>query len=140
MTERPAVQASTRTRGARAEAMRTASEALRRMRYGETMVVIFDDLIERGEITMAYRTFAQWMKRFSDDPSLLPDQQEGGRQGSVAKNTQSRDTSAPTKVARKEGDPVHVSMDFMAGAYKPKPPGHKPDMKKLIGPDYEEEF
>ena len=140
MTERRATLPLTRKRAARAEAMRVATEVLKRRRYGETTVAVFDDLTERGEITMAYRTFAGWMKRFADDPTLLPDQDESGHQGKIAKKSRARSASAPAAADRDEGGPVRVSMDFMAGAYKPKPPGHKPDMKKLIGPDYEEEY
>ena len=140
MTERRAGPSKTRTKVARAQAMRSASEALERMRCGETMVTIFNDLTERGEIAMAYRTFALWMKRFSDDPSLLQSRKEGTASASAVKSSRPQTAPSTINADRTESGPVHVSMDFMAGAYKPKPPGHKPDMKKLIGPDYEEEF
>ncbi len=140
MTAPTTGQERSRTRAARAEAMRVAPEVLERRRHGETMVAVFDDLIERDEITMAYRTFAQWMKRFADDPSLLPDEKADRGKGSGAQDARARKTSVPVKDRRDDGGTRHVSMDFMAGAFKPKPPGHKPDMKKLIGPDYEEEY
>jgi hypothetical protein len=51
-------------RTARAEVFRHAEEIVTRMNCGETVVYIYDDLLHRREITCAYRTFAQWARRF----------------------------------------------------------------------------
>ena len=57
---------------ARAEAVRCADEAIRRIRAGETISAIHDDLTERREITMALRTFMQWMRRLENDSPYVP--------------------------------------------------------------------
>ena len=52
---------------ARAEIAGCAEEALQRLETGETLIVIHEDLVRRGAITCAYRTFARWMNRFQRD-------------------------------------------------------------------------
>ena len=57
---------------ARAEAVRCSDETISRMRAGETLSAIHDDLTERREITMALRTFMQWMRRLENDSPYVP--------------------------------------------------------------------
>lgn len=52
----------------RAQVVRCAPEAIRRRRAGETLAVIYDDLLARGDITVAYRTFTGWVTRLASEP------------------------------------------------------------------------
>ncbi len=49
----------------RAQVVRLWPEILARKRRGETGSCIYDDLVARGEVTMAMRTFMRWVARFS---------------------------------------------------------------------------
>lgn len=58
----------------RMEAVFCAREALKRLDHGESLVLVHDDLVARGEVTMSYASFTRWIRRFRADPSLLPDE------------------------------------------------------------------
>ncbi len=48
---------------ARAEVRRHGSEILSRLRAGETLITIHDDLNSRGAVSCAYTTFSRWVGR-----------------------------------------------------------------------------
>lgn len=124
---------------ARAQAIRCASEALERLRVGETVMAVFDDLTRRGEIDMAYRTFAHWMKRFGEDPEKLPTTEKPSnsqRHRRAANRDPSRASpSRSNKRTRKPGEPYIGSIGIAPDAWKPST--EPPDLKKLIGDDHE---
>ena len=48
---------------ARAEVRRHGSEIHARLRAGETLIAIHDDLRARGAVSCAYTTFSRWVAR-----------------------------------------------------------------------------
>ena len=52
-----------RRQTARAEVHRNIREVLARLKEGETLIFIHDDLRQRGLIDCAYRTFSKWVRR-----------------------------------------------------------------------------
>jgi hypothetical protein len=125
---------------ARAQAIRCAPDALERLRVGETVMAVFDDLSQRGEIDMAYRTFAHWMKRFSEKPETLPaTEKPSNAQGHrrAVNRAPSRDSPVRSnKSTRKPGEPFIGSIGIAPDAWKPS--SEPPDLRKLIGDDYDE--
>ena len=126
---------------ARAQVVRVADEALERKRAGETVSAIFDDLIERGEIRMALRSFSRWIGRFERDMAFVP------TNATVAPSSM-RDhnaASVPTHLAQPSRPRSH-----QAASPKNQPAGFKharigvalaplpnmePDRKALLGGD-----
>jgi len=106
---------------ARLEAIRCGAAALERFRLGETLVAIHEDLTGRGEITMAYVTFVAWMKRFRDDQTLLPSNDERGRGHSKHSKSSPSSASPPTpaRKKRKPGEPYIGSIGIAPSAWRP---------------------
>ena len=125
---------------ARAQAIRSAPEALERLRVGETVMAVFDDLTQRGEIDMAYRTFAHWMKRFGENPETLPETEKPSnaqRHPKSSNQAPPRDaTIRSNKSTRKPGEPFIGSIGIAPNAWKPS--SEPPDLRKLIGDDYDD--
>lgn len=63
---------------ARAQVMRCADESLSRAAAGETLIAIHDDLVARGQLTCAYRTFTRWIKRRSRESQLPKHSEQTG--------------------------------------------------------------
>ena len=122
---------------ARLEAMKCGAVALERFRLGETLVSIHQDLIERGEITMAYVTFVAWIKRFRNDHTLLPSTEVQGRGHSTQSKPSGSSAKPPTaaRKKRKPGEPFIGSIGIAPSAWRPST--EPPDLKKLIGEDHE---
>ena len=120
---------------ARAQAIRCSDEALERLRVGETVLAVYEDLIERGEIDMAYRTFADWMKRFGEDPETLPKiakSKNAIRSGFAAERSSVVNSRARSnKTPRKPGEPFIGSIGIAPDAWKPS--AEPPNLKKLMG-------
>jgi len=120
---------------ARAQAIRCSPEALERLRVGETVLAVYEDLVERGEIDMAYRTFADWMKRFGEDPETLPKiarPKSFGRSLNPAKRSSEIDPKRNSnKRTRKPGEPYIGSIGIAPDAWKPS--SEPPDLKKMMG-------
>ena len=58
-------------RKGRIEAIKCASEIVQRRAVGESLVLIFDDLTRRGDITIGYSSFARWVQKI-DAGELTP--------------------------------------------------------------------
>jgi len=52
-------------RKGRIEAIKCANEIVQRRAAGESLVLIFDDLIRRGDITIGYSSFARWVQKIN---------------------------------------------------------------------------
>lgn len=66
-------------RTAKAQVIRCADEILRRIRAGESVTAIHEDLTGRGEIAMTRRTLSNWVKRIAAEPSMVPSERTAPR-------------------------------------------------------------
>ena len=58
-------------RKGRIEAIKCGNEIVQRRAAGESLVLIFDDLTRRGDITIGYSSFARWVQKI-DAGELTP--------------------------------------------------------------------
>jgi len=120
---------------ARAQAIRCSPEALERLRVGETVLAVYEDLVERGEIDMAYRTFADWMKRFGEDPEALPKiakpKNFGRARNLTGRSSEISSKSNSNKRTRKPGERYIGSIGIAPDAWKSS--SEPPDLKKMMG-------
>ncbi len=115
---------------ARAEAVRCADEALRRLRAGETFSAIHADLSERREITMALRTFMQWMRRLETNSPYVPLSAPASNPESPKADAwlSRRDQPQPASSPRRPGGPRHA----IAGVPRPVAPTSEPNPEDLF--------
>lgn len=122
---------------ARAEAVRVAGEVLARKGAGESIAAIYDDLVARGELTMALRTFQNWMKRFELGESFVPLSPEIQNSPPPANNPVTRaaiGTDDPDAVAPSpngSGGFRHARLGVRVSPL----PNLVPDIKALLGDD-----
>ena len=122
---------------ARAEAVRVSGEALRRKAAGESVAAIYDDLVARGETSMALRTFQKWMKRFELGESFVPLSAEPQRSQPQANNgaggaiVGASDPETPRPRPETPSTFRHARLGVRASPM----PNLVPDIKALLGDD-----
>lgn len=124
---------------ARAQVVRVADEALERKRAGETVSAIFDDLIERGEISMALRSFSRWVGRFERGMAFVatdPTSTSRPNRNAVSVQTHLTELSKPSslQVDQPTKQPVGFKHARIGVALAPLP-NMEPDRKALLGDD-----
>ena len=118
----------------RAQVQRCWTELAERLGQGETVSYLYDDLSERGDITMPLRTFMRWVVRFKDGTALPPSPEQLMRERRarcIYGRTRPDDpTVNSNRRPRKKGQPYIGSIGI-----KPEPvlPNPLPDLKKLMG-------
>lgn len=122
---------------ARVEAVQCAAEAIRRKQAGETMSAIYDNLIERSEITMALRTFMQWINRLESEAVYVPLDPKTQRQPAAIRHSASEQIGSPVDESVK-ARPASGAPGFKharIGVALAPLPNMEPDRKALLGDD-----
>ena len=98
-------------RKGRIEALQYAEEVIRRRGAGESLSWIYGDLVERGEVTVSYSSFARWVQKTDSGelrtptrmnaPSAL-DTSTASPTGSQSGQKRSHDSTAPVVKDRSE--------------------------------------
>ena len=121
----------------RAQVQRCWPEIAQRLGQGESVSYLYDDLLERGDVAMATRTFMRWVARFKEAPEPPPPPVESmsdRRTRHVRGRTPAGETTAKSnKRTRKPGEPFIGSIGIA-----PEPWPHRaepPDLKKMMGED-----
>lgn len=124
----------------RVQVVRCAPEAIRRRRAGETLGSIYDDLLARGDITVAYRTFTGWVTRLEAEPIYEADaapfpagktdsSSDKNRTPSVAARDAVPSSGDATRRKPAPGQPKKIGM----GVPIPSPLDSEPDVGALFG-------
>lgn len=126
---------------ARAEAVRCAAEAISRRRAGETLSAIYDDLKERGEITLALRTFMRWIGRLEREPLYQAPVRDRTNDPafpllfdpSLVDKRATQLSPAREKTPASDGsEPLRKPRHGIAGVVRPVPPDSEIDPKELF--------
>lgn len=98
-------------RKGRIEALQYVDEVIRRRGAGESLSWIYGDLVERGEVTVSYSSFARWIQKTdsgklltqtqTNSPSALDARREGPT-GLQSEQRRPHDSIAPTAKDRSE--------------------------------------
>lgn len=110
----------------RAQVQRCWTELAARLGKGETVSYLYDDLSERGDITMPLRTFMRWIVRFKDGTALPPSPEQLMRERRVRRIYGETRSDNPTVNSnhrpRKKGEPYIGSIGIKPEPVLPQSP------------------
>ena len=134
----------------KSEIVSAAMEIAERRALGQSLRQVHDALTEEKAISLPYTTFVRWVNRLEAERLDMPTTPTGlpgsahraGKHGRNGASGTMRPDPRPADMRRETPSNVEVrnGVVFASIGDKPfprKPPGHQPDMKKLIGEDYE---
>jgi hypothetical protein len=124
----------------RAQVQRCWPEIAQRLGQGESVSYLYDDLSERGDIAMAMRTFMRWVAQYKEAPEPPPppvkSMDERRARHIYGRSASGEANASSNRRPRKKGEPFIGSIGIA-----PEPWPHStepPDLKKLIGEDYDD--
>ena len=118
----------------RVETLRCAGVISERRAAGESVRWIYGDLVERGELSITYNTFARWVGRIESGLLNAPAVRQGRRRSMPAcsRSTSALTNTAPSECSDAQGRPAGPKYIRMTDPVPPAPDS-EPDLKALFG-------